>query len=63
MEEFVDRMLTEGEDAGFVLHGHGTGAMRDAVREYLATCAYVASSIPADKASGGDAFTVFTLKS
>ena len=63
VEEFVDRMLTEGEDAGFVLHGHGTGAMRDAVREYLATCAYVASSIPADKASGGDAFTVFTLKS
>ena len=32
---FLDRALNEGQRSVFLLHGHGTGALREAVREEL----------------------------
>ena len=61
VEAFIDRMLRIGEPAGFVLHGHGTGALKSAVREHLALSRFVRKSRPADQEDGGDAFTVFWL--
>jgi DNA mismatch repair protein MutS2 len=58
VEAFVDRLLSEGDPAGFVLHGHGTGALKAAIREHLAAHRFVASARPADEDQGGDAFTV-----
>jgi DNA mismatch repair protein MutS2 len=63
LDAFIDRMLSTGEDAGFVLHGHGTGALRQAVREHLATSNWVGHVEPADKDEGGDAFTMFRIAS
>ena len=37
MESFIDRLYTTDARVGYVLHGHGTGALRDAVRKHLST--------------------------
>jgi DNA mismatch repair protein MutS2 len=62
VDAFLDRMLNSGEPHGFVLHGHGTGALKSAVRSHLQASSYIEQSQPADADSGGDAFTVFWLR-
>ncbi len=58
VEAFVNRLLSDGHPAGFVLHGHGTGALKSAIREHLEAHRFVARSRAADTDDGGDAFTV-----
>lgn len=62
VDAFLDRMLSSGEPLGFVLHGHGTGALKSAVRAHLQASSYIEASQPADADSGGDAFTIFWLR-
>ena len=62
VDGFIDRLLGINEGAGFVLHGHGTGALKSGVREHLRASAYVEHSRPAEADEGGDAFTVFWLR-
>lgn len=62
IDVFVDRMLNVGEPLGFVLHGHGTGALKSAVRAHLRGSSYIEQSQAAEPDSGGDAFTVFWLR-
>lgn len=62
VDGFLDRLLNTGEPSGFVLHGHGTGALKLAVRSHLQASSYVERSTPADADSGGDAFTMFWLR-
>jgi DNA mismatch repair protein MutS2 len=62
LDSFVDRLYAGSGRVGFVLHGHGTGALRGAVREHLRTALpYVHESRPGHEAEGGDAVTVFYL--
>lgn len=58
---FLDRALGQGEDVVFLLHGHGTGALRDAIREHLSTSSYVANFRGAPTEAGGDGVTVVWL--
>lgn len=62
LDAFLDRMLGEGEPVGFVLHGHGTGALRVRVREHLGTCRHIEHTRAAEPDEGGDAFTVFWVR-
>ena len=62
VDVFLDRLLNRGERVGYVLHGHGTGALKAAVREHLRASGYVAKSHPAEPDDGGDAFTVAWLR-
>jgi DNA mismatch repair protein MutS2 len=62
LDSFIDRLYSSPHRAGFVLHGHGTGALRSAVREHLREISYVRESRPADDADGGDAVTLFYLQ-
>jgi DNA mismatch repair protein MutS2 len=62
VDAFVDRLLNVGEPLGFVLHGHGTGALKSAVRSHLRASSHIEQSQPADPDSGGDAFTIFWLR-
>ncbi len=62
IESFLDRIFGANESGGFVLHGHGTGALRTAARSHLDASQYVASWRAADPEDGGDALTVFWLK-
>jgi DNA mismatch repair protein MutS2 len=62
LEAFLDRTALEGADAVFVIHGHGTGALRKVVREYLATSPYVARFRAGGTGEGGDGVSVVSLK-
>jgi DNA mismatch repair protein MutS2 len=61
LDGFIDELLRRQEEGGYVLHGHGTGAMKEAVRNHLGGHACVRRARPAERDEGGDAFTVFWL--
>ena len=44
-----------------VLHGHGSGVLKAAVREHLQRSPYVSRSRPAEQHEGGDGVTVAEL--
>ncbi len=62
VDRFTDSLMQRGEPAGFVLHGHGTGALKQAVREHLRAGAAISRSRAAEREEGGDAFTVFWVR-
>ena len=62
MTAFLDRAMGHGDRVVFVIHGHGTGAMRDAVRAELASSPYVRSSRPGERHEGGDGVTVVWVR-
>jgi DNA mismatch repair protein MutS2 len=62
VDAFIDRIYGAEESVGFVLHGHGTGALKAAVRAHLERSPHVAKCKAADSEDGGDAFTVFWVK-
>ncbi len=63
--EVVGRYLEDCALAGLaratIIHGHGTGALRDAVRAAAATHPLVATSRPGERGEGGDGATVVTF--
>ncbi|HET9551681.1 MAG TPA: Smr/MutS family protein, partial [Anaeromyxobacteraceae bacterium] len=62
VDRFLDRLYTEGEPDCAILHGHGTGALKQALRDALAASPYVGAFRPGDRHEGGDAVTVVTLR-
>ena len=61
LERYLDRLLLADVRRASVLHGKGTGALRDAIRSYLSSCSFVKSVGPAPPREGGDGVTVFEL--
>lgn len=61
VEQHIDALAVRGESFGFVLHGHGTGALKTAVRRWLPQARGVRRWRPANADEGGDAFTVLEL--
>jgi DNA mismatch repair protein MutS2 len=61
LEEELDRRLREGAEEVHVLHGHGSGALKSAIREHLARSPYVRRARPGESHEGGDAITVAEL--
>jgi DNA mismatch repair protein MutS2 len=61
-EQFLDRALNVGRKVVFLVHGHGTGALREAVRSTLANSPYVAKLRPGEMGEGGDGVTVIWLR-
>ncbi|HSM37709.1 MAG TPA: Smr/MutS family protein, partial [Candidatus Limnocylindrales bacterium] len=59
--EYLDEALLAGLDEAVVLHGAGTGALRRAVREFLAEHPRVRSTRPGRREEGGDQATVAQL--
>ncbi len=59
---FLDRMLQSGEPIGWVLHGHGTGALKKALRNWLPRQKEVERFRPANADEGGDAYTRVELR-
>ena len=62
VDAFLDRLLAAGEADCLVLHGHGTGALKQALRDHLSTSPYVASFRGGEDQEGGDAVTVVTIR-
>ena len=63
VERFMDRLVREGHDGGVILHGHGTGALKLAVRAALDASPYVRMFRPGDDHEGGDAVTIVAFRS
>ena len=62
-ESFLDRMYGADEVAAYIVHGVGTGALRDAVRKRLERDqSYVASYRAGTREEGGDRLTVVELR-
>ena len=58
---YLDRAAFEGRSPVFVIHGHGTGALRKIVRELVLRSPYVRRWAPGQKGQGGDGVTVVEL--
>ena len=62
LEAFLDRATLENVGIVRIIHGMGTGALRDAVREYLASSPYVSRFAQADRREGGGGATIAWLR-
>ena len=58
---FVDRAINDGLRLVFIIHGHGTGALRDAIRRDLGANRFVAKFRPGGSGEGGDGVTLAWL--
>lgn len=61
IEQFLDRCTRKGDDSAVIIHGHGTGAIKRELREFLKTSPYARSYRPGDNSEGGDGATVVML--
>ena len=58
----LDRAVLDGAPFLRIIHGHGTGRLKSALREYLKDSPYVETFRPGDRAEGGDGVTVAKLR-
>jgi DNA mismatch repair protein MutS2 len=64
VERRVEEASAQGQKALFLLHGHGTGALKRGLRQWLRQSmgARIKGWRPGGEKDGGDAFTVIQLK-
>jgi DNA mismatch repair protein MutS2 len=58
VDTYLDRAALEDRSPVFIVHGHGTGALKKIVRAHLAASSYVRRWAPGAKGQGGDGVTV-----
>ncbi|MFZ2349722.1 MAG: Smr/MutS family protein, partial [Candidatus Bipolaricaulis anaerobius] len=61
VEAWLDRLLRAGVSTGRIVHGKGTGALREALHGYLRRAPYVKGFHLAPPAEGGDGVTIVEL--
>jgi DNA mismatch repair protein MutS2 len=62
LDRYLDRALLVPLTEVRIVHGHGSGRLRRAVREFLATHQAVALARPGESHEGGDGATVVRLR-
>lgn len=62
VEAFLDAQLGRESAIAFIIHGHGTGALKRALREWLKTCRYVREQRRGERGEGGDGVTAVLLR-
>lgn len=62
LDAYLDRALAAGRERVRVVHGHGSGRLRRAVREHLRSHPAVAGFGPAPPTAGGDGATEVVLR-
>ncbi|MFT3693178.1 MAG: Smr/MutS family protein [Kofleriaceae bacterium] len=62
VDQFLDESLLAARDTAWVVHGHGTGALRAAVREHLSAHKGIDKFRAGEPNEGGDGVTVAFLK-
>ena len=63
LEKFLDDCYGRDMGSAFVIHGHGTGALKREVREWLRTSRYVREQRRGGRYEGGDGVTAVLLQS
>lgn len=61
LDEFIDKMVLDGIDRFYIIHGRGTGALRKGVHDYLNTHRIIKSFRLASIDEGGDAITIVEI--
>ena len=61
LEEFLDKASLNNLTPVYVIHGHGTGALKASVRDYISTSPYVSAYRAGEPAEGGDGVSVVDL--
>ena len=62
LELFLDQASLAGFSEVTVIHGHGTGALKSAVREFLKTSPYLKDFRPGGDGEGGDGVSIAFLR-
>ena len=61
LRQFIDHAFVQGLSTVRIIHGRGTGALREVVREVLGRESQVSGWHTAPEDKGGDAATIATL--
>jgi DNA mismatch repair protein MutS2 len=61
IDKMIDRAMVEGDVSLKIIHGYGTGKLKEAIREHLKGFSCVKRISGADAQSGGEAITVVDL--
>jgi DNA mismatch repair protein MutS2 len=61
VEAFLDRLSLAQAPHAFIIHGHGTGALKAAVRGHLRNSPYAKRVVAAPREQGGDGVTIVLL--
>lgn len=62
VERYLDQALLGRREEVRIIHGHGTGALKQGLRQWLADCPWVTGYRPGFRYEGGDGATIVTLK-
>jgi len=62
LEAYLDKASLANLTPVYIIHGHGTGALKSAVREFVASSPYVAKYRAGETAEGGDGVCVIDIK-
>lgn len=61
VEQFVDSCALNRVSPLMIIHGHGTGAIKSVVREFLSSCRYANRQRSGETFEGGDGVTIVEL--
>ena len=62
LENYLDKASLANLSPVYIIHGHGTGALKSAVRDFVSTSPYVAKYRIGEDAEGGDGVCVIDIK-
>ncbi len=62
IEKELDLAYRESYSKIKIIHGHGTGSLKNGIRKYLRTSIYVSAFRPAELNDGGDGVTIVEIK-
>ncbi len=61
LEFYLDKASLANLSVVSIIHGHGTGALKSAVRDFLSTSPYVAKFRPGEDTEGGDGISIVDM--
>ncbi len=61
VEMYLDKASLVNLSPVYIIHGHGTGALKQVIRDYLMHSPYVAKFRPGENAEGGDGVSVVDI--
>lgn len=61
LESYLDKASLVNVTPVYIIHGHGTGALKSVLREYISTSPYVCKYRAGEQAEGGDGVTVIDI--
>ena len=62
LEAYLDKASLANLSPVYIIHGHGTGALKSAIRDFVSTSPYVAKFRVGEDAEGGDGVCVIDIK-